>query len=97
MQNAHWKPCSSTTPCCTGESVPSVMNAVRAGIGLSVLPCFVAHADAALVRLTPAVVAEVEAFLVIPADHRNTVRVHLVMEAVAALFERERALLAGCV
>ena len=80
----------------TGESVPSVMNAVRAGIGLSVLPCFVAHADAALVRLTPSVVAQVEAFLVIPPDHRNTVRVHLVMEAVAALFERERALLAGC-
>jgi len=81
----------------TGESVPSVMNAIRAGIGVSVLPCFVAHADAALVRLTPAVVAQVEAFLVIPPDHRNTVRVHLVMEAVAALFERERALLAGCV
>src|SRR6202043_3586993 len=23
MQNAHWNPCSSTTPCCTGCSVPS--------------------------------------------------------------------------
>src|SRR5580658_8977031 len=23
MQNAHWTPCSSTTPCCTGCSVPS--------------------------------------------------------------------------
>src|SRR5436190_9934414 len=23
MQNAHWKPCSATTPCCTGCSVPS--------------------------------------------------------------------------
>ncbi len=81
----------------TGESVPSVMNAVRAGIGLSVLPCFAAHADASLVRLTPAVVAQVEAFLVIPPDHRNTVRVRLVMDAVTALFERERALLAGSV
>jgi hypothetical protein len=38
-----------------------------------------------------------EAFLVIPPDHRNTVRVRLVMDAVTALFERERALLAGCV
>ena len=54
-------------------------------------------ADASLVRLTPAVVAQVEAFLVIPPDHRNTVRVHLVMDAVTALFERERALLGGCV
>lgn len=80
----------------TGESVPSVLNAVRAGIGLSVLPCFAAHGNAALVRLTPAVVAQTEAFLVIPPDHRNTVRVRLVMDAVTALFERERALLAGC-
>ena len=23
MQNAHWNPCSSTTACCTGCSVPS--------------------------------------------------------------------------
>lgn len=81
----------------TGESVPSVMNAVRAGIGVSVLPCFAAHRDASLVRLTPAVVAQVEAFLVIPPDHRNTVRVRLVMDALAALFEHERALLGGCV
>src|SRR5262245_30914564 len=22
MQNAHWKPCSSTTPCCTARSLP---------------------------------------------------------------------------
>ena len=81
----------------TGESVPSVVNAVRAGIGVSVLPCFAAHGDPSLVRLTPSVVAKVEAFLVIPPDHRNTVRVRLVMDAVAALFERERALLGGCV
>ena len=80
----------------TGESVPSVMNAVRAGIGVSVLPCFAVPGDASLVRLTPSVVAKVEAFLVIPPDHRNTVRVRLVMDAVAALFERERALLGGC-
>ena len=25
MQKAHWKPCSSTTPCCTGCSVPSAL------------------------------------------------------------------------
>ena len=81
----------------SGESVVSVMTAVRAGIGLSVLPCFTAHGNAALVRLTPAVVAQTEAFLVIPPDHRNTVRVRLVMDAVTALFERERALLAGSV
>lgn len=80
----------------TGESVPSVMNAVRAGIGISVLPCFAAHGNASLVRLTPSIVAETEAFLVIPPDHRHTVRVRLVMDAVTALFERESAQLTGC-
>ena len=25
MQKAHWKPCSSTTPCCTGCSLPSAL------------------------------------------------------------------------
>jgi DNA-binding transcriptional LysR family regulator len=79
----------------TGESVLSVVNAVRAGLGVSVLPCFAAQGDATLVRLTPAVIARAEAFLVIPPDHRNTVRVRLVMDAVAALFERERTMLEG--
>lgn len=70
--------------------------AVAAGIGVSVLPCFAVHGNPRLVRLTHEVVARVEAFLVIPPDHRHTVRVRLVMDAVAALFERERALLGGC-
>jgi DNA-binding transcriptional LysR family regulator len=79
----------------TGESVPSVLNAVRAGLGVSVLPCFAAHGDPTLARLTPAVIARAEAFLVIPPDHRNTVRVRLVMDALTALFERERTMLDG--
>jgi DNA-binding transcriptional LysR family regulator len=79
----------------TGESVLSVLNAVRAGLGVSALPCFAAHGDATLVRLTPAVIARAEAFLVIPPDHRNTARVRLLMDAVAALFERERTMLEG--
>ena len=81
------------------ESVTSVAAAVRAGLGLSVLPCFTVGKDGtffgALRRVTPAVVATTEAFLVIPPDHRQTVRVRLVMDAVAALFERERAFLGG--
>jgi len=81
------------------ESVTSVAAALRAGVGLSVLPCFALGRDGtnfgALTRVTPAVVASTEAFLVIPPDHRQTVRVRLVMDAVTALFERERALLTG--
>jgi DNA-binding transcriptional LysR family regulator len=78
-----------------GTSVASVINAVKAGLGISLIPCFTVHGDNTLVRLTPAVVARVEAFLVIPPAHRETVRVRLVMEAIAALFQRERALLEG--
>lgn len=40
-------------------------------------------------------IARIEAFLVIPPEHRETVRVRLVMDAVAALFQRERAVLEG--
>lgn len=79
----------------SGTSVGSVINAVKAGLGLSLLPCFTVHDDATLVRLTPTIFARVEAFLVIPPEHRGTLRVRLVMEAIAALFQRERALLEG--
>ncbi len=79
----------------TGESIPSVLNAVKAGLGLSALPCFAAHGDASLVRLTRSLVARGEAFLVIPPDHREIVRVRLVMDALTALFERERKTLEG--
>ena len=32
MQNAHWKPCSSTTPCCTGESAVGALSPVQQGV-----------------------------------------------------------------
>ena len=43
-----------------------MINAVKAELGISLIPCFAVHEGAAVVRLTPAVVARVEAFLVIP-------------------------------
>jgi DNA-binding transcriptional LysR family regulator len=79
----------------TGASVVSVLNAVKAGLGVSCLPCFAVEGDASLVRLTPAVVAHVEAFLVIPPDNRGTARVRVVMDAIETLFERERRVLEG--
>jgi DNA-binding transcriptional LysR family regulator len=79
----------------SGTSVASVINAVKAGLGVSLLPCFTVHDDPSVVRLTPAVVARVEAFLVIPPEHRETMRVRIVMDAVTALFQRERARLEG--
>ena len=82
---------------CAVADAFAVVNAVKAGLGVSMLPCFAAQGDATLARLTPAVIAHAEAFLVIPPDHRNTARVRLVMDAVTALFERERTMLEGVV
>ena len=79
----------------TCESVQAVASAVKAGVGVSAIPCFVGDDDPALVRVTPAVVASVEAFVVIPPDHRRTVRIRIVMDAIANLFEQERTVLAG--
>jgi DNA-binding transcriptional LysR family regulator len=89
---AHIRPEDVVLTC---ESVPSVLNAVKAGLGISALPCYAAHGDATLVRLTPSLIARGEAFLVIPPDHRETVRVRLVMDALTALFERQRKILEG--
>lgn len=79
----------------SGDSVAAVINAVKAGLGVSALPCFVATEHPTLTRLTPEVVARGEAFVVISPDHRDTARVRLVVDALVALFERERALIAG--
>jgi DNA-binding transcriptional LysR family regulator len=79
----------------SGDSVSSVVNAVRAGLGVSALPCFLIPEIPTLVRLTPAVVAQGEAFVVISPDHRETARVRMVVDALVALFDRERGLMSG--
>ncbi len=76
------------------SSLTAVATAAKAGVGIAVLPCFVCDSPE-LIRLTPQVVTNTEAFLIIPPEHRDTVRVRIVMEAVAKLFEQERAMLAG--
>jgi DNA-binding transcriptional LysR family regulator len=77
------------------DSVAGVLNAVRFGVGVSALPCYVAEDHPSLVRLTPEVVARSEAFVMMAPDHRETVRVRLVADALADLFARNRALLEG--
>ena len=64
-------------------------------MGVGALPCFMVSLEAELVRLTPGTVATSEAFLVTAPDLKDVVRVKLVLEALAALFVRERPLLAG--
>lgn len=77
------------------DSVAAVMNAVRTGMGVSVMPCFSAVGEPGLVRLTPAVVANGEVFVVIPPTHRDTRRIRVVMDHILTIFENERARFAG--
>ena len=76
-------------------SVAAVINAAKNGFGIAVAPCFAIHGMPSLVRLTPEIVASGEAFLVTPPHHRETARVRIVMDAMIALFDAERAMLTG--
>lgn len=76
-----------------GSSTVAVVHAVKAGMGLAILPCFTA--DPSLVRLTPRVLATSEAFLVTTEDAKGAARVRIVVEALAAMFAKHRARLAG--
>jgi DNA-binding transcriptional LysR family regulator len=78
-----------------GTTVTTVMQSAMAGMGIAVLPSHIV--DGSLVRLTDEVVATNEVFLVIPPTHRETARVHLVSDAIAGLFGRERVRFSGVV
>lgn len=73
-----------------------LQDAVRAGAGLTVLPCYLGDPDPALKRLG-GVIPDVFAdqWLLVHRDLRALPRVRAVMDAVIALFQRERALLEG--
>ncbi len=77
-----------------GNSVLAVLNAVKAGLGVAPLPCFMTPGTG-LIRLTPGVVTSSEVFLVTAPDLRDLARIKIVLEALSELFARERPLLAG--
>jgi DNA-binding transcriptional LysR family regulator len=74
-------------------STTAAMNAARVGMGIAVVPCFVA--DASVQRLTPKVVATSEVFLVTTPDSKATARVRIVCNALANMFAKEKAALNG--
>lgn len=78
-----------------GVSVSAVVQAVRAGMGVSILPCFVCQKETTLRRLTSDVLVEGEAFLVVSPACKDTMRVRTVLDALGALFLREAAMFAG--
>jgi DNA-binding transcriptional LysR family regulator len=78
-----------------------VQQALRAGAGISLLPCYLGDADRDLARigferknaLVPDVTAE--QYLLVHNDLRNLPRVRAVMDAIIRLFQQDKALLAG--
>lgn len=78
-----------------------VQQALRAGAGISLLPCYLGDADRDLARIgferKNALLAEVaaEQYLLVHNDLRNLPRVRAVMDAIIRLFQQDKALLAG--
>jgi DNA-binding transcriptional LysR family regulator len=78
-----------------GNSLVSVLNAVIAGFGISVLPCFLADAEPTLRRLTPQVLGTREVTLVVHPDLAKVARVRAVIDFLTEVARRERARFAG--
>jgi DNA-binding transcriptional LysR family regulator len=78
-----------------GNSPHALSVAVGAGLGISVLPCFIAAGNPLLRRLTPEVLATTEAWIAVHADLKSVPRVRAVLDFVTRVFEREAALFAG--
>lgn len=74
------------------SNASTILNALLAGTGLAVLPCFVGAEEPSLVQLTaPIEDLDREAmWLVVHEDMRNRPRVRLVADRIAALFHRHR-------
>ena len=72
------------------------LEAIRAGAGLGILPCFVGDADPSLSRLTPPIEGvEAHYWLLVHPDLKAVPRVRQVMERIRGAFKASRAALRG--
>lgn len=78
-----------------GTTGGAVLQAVKAGMGISVLPRYLVEGTPSLRRLSPGTVTTSEVFLVFTEDARNVERIRIVVEALAAIFAGQKATLAG--
>jgi len=78
-----------------GNSLISVFNAVIAGFGISVVPCFLADVEPTLRRLTPNVLGSREVTLVVHPDMAKVARVRAVIDFLTEVACRERTRFAG--
>lgn len=78
-----------------GNSPRALAEAAAAGLGIAVLPCFVAAGNPSLRRLVPAVLGTSEIWTGVHEDLKDVPRVRAVLDFIHALLQRERALFAG--
>ena len=77
------------------NSTPALLAATRQGVGVAVLPCFVADADPELTRLEGPEPVSHELWLLVHGDLRRTPRVRAVIEWVDELIAARRPALQG--
>jgi DNA-binding transcriptional LysR family regulator len=70
------------------NTIPALIAAIHADVGLAVLPCFVGHREG-LVRVSGAV-CWTEVWLAVHPDLRRAARVRVVLDALTELLERHR-------
>jgi DNA-binding transcriptional LysR family regulator len=72
------------------------LEAIRAGAGLGILPCFVGDPDPALVRLTAPLAELSDSYwLLVHPDLKTVPRVRLLIDWIRAAFKEEKSLLQG--
>jgi DNA-binding transcriptional LysR family regulator len=77
------------------DTVRGALLAIAQGIGIGTVPCFMAADEPSLRRMTAEVTANNEVFVVTAPDLQDLKRIRAVLDSVAAVFDRNRALFAG--
>lgn len=78
-----------------GNSIMAAFNAATFGVGIAVLPCFIADQEPRLQRLTPRVLGARDVFLVVHPDLARVARVRAVMDFVIDAFAKDALLWSG--
>jgi DNA-binding transcriptional LysR family regulator len=78
-----------------GNSIVAALNAAIVGMGIAVLPCFLAEAEPNLRRLSDAVIDSREIWLVFHPDVAKIARVRTVIDFITEVIGREAAMLGG--
>jgi DNA-binding transcriptional LysR family regulator len=78
-----------------GNSIVAALNAAIVGMGIAVLPCFMAEAEANLKRLSPEVIGNRDIWLVFHADVAKIARVRTVIDFITDFVAGEATQLRG--